>query len=135
MVAGGAGSHAGDQGNGQPDAEGSGESGDCGLRGGRFPRRRSTMKVLWCWRCKANVPMLDDDEWKIVWDAYSSVKNRDGRPSALAEYERLTGYKETNFNALFDHRISRDGLPCSNCGKVLRTRIAYKCFECGFQIH
>jgi hypothetical protein len=93
------------------------------------------MKLLWCWRCKANVPMLDDDEWKIVWDAYSSVKNGDGRPVALAEYERLTGYQETNFNALFDHRISRLGPPCSNCGKVLRTPIAYKCFECGCQIH
>ena len=29
------------------------------------------MKMLWCWRCKAEVPMLDDDEFKRV----SSLRN------------------------------------------------------------
>jgi hypothetical protein len=24
------------------------------------------MKMLWCSRCKAEVPMLDDDEWRRV---------------------------------------------------------------------
>jgi hypothetical protein len=24
------------------------------------------MKLLWCWRCKSEVPMLDDDEFKRV---------------------------------------------------------------------
>jgi len=80
--------------------------------------------------------MLDDNEWEIVWSKYqaASEDHRDGRAAALAEYERLTGFKETNFNALFDHRISDHGPPCPRCGKVLRTPLAFKCFECGMQI-
>jgi hypothetical protein len=53
----------------------------------------------------------------------------------LAHYERITGFKETNFNALFDHVISRHGPPCPKCGKLLRTAIAFKCFECGCVLH
>jgi hypothetical protein len=29
------------------------------------------VKMLWCWRCKAEVPMLDDEEFKRV----SSLRN------------------------------------------------------------
>lgn len=95
------------------------------------------MRILWCWRCKTEVPMLDDKEWQSVWDAHETAtsQHHDGRPAALAAYERLTGYKEANFNALFHHRISDQGPPCPGCGKVLRTPVAYKCFECGLKIH
>ena len=24
------------------------------------------MRVVWCWRCKVEIPMLDDDEWAVV---------------------------------------------------------------------
>lgn len=24
------------------------------------------MKVLWCWRCKMEIPMLDEDEWDLL---------------------------------------------------------------------
>ena len=95
------------------------------------------MKVFWCWRCKMDIPMLDDVEWERVWHAHRVAMDhhRDGRPVALAEYERLTGFKETNINALFHHRISCHGTPCPRCGKVLRTPVAFKCFECGLQLH
>lgn len=81
--------------------------------------------------------MLDEREWMIVSRPYqAAVDNRqDGRPAALAEYERLTGFKETICNALFHHRISLFGPPCPRCGKVLRTPVAFKCFECGLQVH
>jgi hypothetical protein len=84
-----------------------------------------------------DVPMLTDEEWACVWVAYEAgcKAHLDGRPAALAEYARITGYKETTFNALFDHIISRHGEPCPRCGKVLRTPIAYKCFECGLVVH
>lgn len=94
------------------------------------------MKILWCWRCKKDVPMLEDDEW-ILLDKILHDKKRhsDPRPLMLAEFERLTGYTETCFNALFHHVISGHGPPCPQCGKVLRTQVAYKCFECGLKIH
>lgn len=91
------------------------------------------MKILWCWRCKVDIPMLNEAEWERVWAAHEDAAHDhgDGRPAALAEYERLTGFKETNFNAIFHHRVSRHGPPCARCGKVLRTKLASKCFECG----
>ena len=91
------------------------------------------MKVLWCGRCKMDVPMLDEDEFALVWAKFESSSW--SREAALEEYERLTGYKETIFNAMFDHRICKYGPPCPKCGKVLRTPIAYKCFECGRIVH
>jgi uncharacterized glyoxalase superfamily protein PhnB len=95
------------------------------------------MKILWCWRCKTDIPMLDNKEWESVWGVFEAAegKHQDRRPAALAEYERLTGFKETNFNAIFHHRVSCHGPPCPRCGKVLRTPVAYKCFECGLHIH
>ncbi len=92
------------------------------------------MKLQWCWRCKMDIPMVDDAEWSQVWAAYQSVQP-DGRQAALNEYERLTGFRETNVNALFHHRISAHGPPCPRCGKVLRTTVAYKCFECGHIVY
>jgi len=50
---------------------------------------------------------------------------------ALDEYERLAGFRETNPLALYHHRISIYGSACERCGKVLRTPVASKCFECG----
>lgn len=107
------------------------------------------MEVLWCWRCKMHLPMLDEAEFEQVerllhngieaTKAYRECqgvsldqvpKERLFQP-ALDEYERLTGFRETNVNALFHHRISIYGPPCERCGKVLRTPVASKCFECG----
>ncbi|WP_395806408.1 hypothetical protein [Archangium minus] len=37
------------------------------------------MKVLWYWRCKMEVPMLDEDEFTSVWQLSSkgpSLKKR-----------------------------------------------------------
>jgi len=82
------------------------------------------------------IPMLEDDEWESVSAARKSHGNtwREGHRAALVEYERITGFRETNFNALFHHRVSQHGPPCPRCGKALRTPVAYKCFECGLQV-
>jgi hypothetical protein len=53
-----------------------------------------------------------------------------GHP-ALEAYEKLTGFKETNANALYHHRLSLYGPPCDECGKPLRTPIARYCAACG----
>lgn len=50
---------------------------------------------------------------------------------ALARYATLTGYQETNVQALWHHRRSDHGPPCQACGKPLRTTRAKHCAACG----
>jgi len=107
------------------------------------------MKVLWCWRCKMDLPMLDEDEYEEVRELYSQCmkatkefREKHGLPLSKIDmkerfkpvcdaYERLTGRKETVANAVMHHRIALYGPPCTKCGRVLRTSKSNKCFECG----
>jgi hypothetical protein len=96
-----------------------------------------------------DLPMLTDQEWEEevgphLVNVVSQIKRyRDEHGCSLAEahqkgfgqqalanYERLTGFKETNPNALFHHRISVYGPPCTHCGKPLRTPDARVCAMC-----
>lgn len=92
------------------------------------------MQMLWCWRCQTEVPMLDEEEFALL-QAKMCRFSRANLQAALAEYQRLTGVSESNVNVIWHHRIAQYGPPCPGCGKVLRTPVAYKCFECGRQIH
>jgi len=91
------------------------------------------MKLLWCWRCKTEVPMLDDEEIRqataLQGTGTSDRQDREFGP-VLREYERITGFHETNINAVFHHVISQYGPPCQNCGKPLRTPKAKVCGAC-----
>ena len=107
------------------------------------------MKVLWCWRCRMELPMLDEEEFAIVAKLYLRVMHgakkfrmRNDAPLSdvpLAElfrplreaYFELTGMNETNANAIMHHRISLYGPTCENCGKPLRTPRASFCAACG----
>jgi hypothetical protein len=94
------------------------------------------------------IPMLDDREWESVGaaltnsvQAIKTYRETHNVPlsqaktetfwEALALYREITGFAETNPNALWHHRIALYGPPCRSCGKPLRTPVAKRCFECG----
>ena len=110
------------------------------------------MKEMFCWRCKRNVPMLDEQEFAAVdqvnRNCIEAVKQyrREHRMS-LAEtptdelyrpvheiYERLTGATGFSIGEILTHRIALYGRPCPNCDKPLRTPKARKCYECGTNV-
>jgi len=78
--------------------------------------------------------MLDDDEFKLVSSFFNKGTQGDARERmfdlALREYERITGFHETNPNVLYHHVLSKYGPPCVNCGKPLRTPRAKMCGSC-----
>jgi DNA-directed RNA polymerase subunit RPC12/RpoP len=96
------------------------------------------MKILWCWRCKAEVPMLDEAEYEKAHLLYGKAfryrerKTYEERFKELLDYYReVTGVSETNPNAIMHHRIAQYGEPCEKCGKPYRTPRASFCAACG----
>jgi hypothetical protein len=106
------------------------------------------MKIMWCWRCKTDVPMLDEDEFAEIAILYgestAAVKEyRQRRGTSLADtplqelfapvctgYERMTGAKEPDYGEILKHRISLYGPPCKRCHRPLRTPKAKLCGAC-----
>jgi hypothetical protein len=92
--------------------------------------------------------MLDESEWELVGPLLSNtIQNikeyrrqtgaslaearKHHNTAALDKYFELTGYREASFDAIWHHRLSAFGPPCSHCGKLLRTPKAKFCAECG----
>ncbi|SFL11789.1 hypothetical protein [Lysobacter sp. cf310] len=103
---------------------------------------------LYCWRCDKVMPMLTEEEWAAMEPVLSQAiervqRHRAATGSDLVEalqacrnealdfYERLTGFHESNANALWHHRLSLYGPACTGCGKPLRTPQASFCPACG----
>jgi len=97
------------------------------------------MKKLWCWRCKAEVPMLNEEEFAIADQLYRSgfatgtcTMTREERFKDLLDYyNQLTGIHTTECNTIMHHRIKLYGPSCENCSKPYRTPKASFCAACG----
>ncbi|WP_210265495.1 zinc-ribbon domain-containing protein [Bradyrhizobium aeschynomenes] len=106
--------------------------------------------TAYCWRCGIEVPMLDEQEWAeiepLLRKRIDDIKDYrrsnectlgqaaaavDGKAGALQRYRELTGFEETNALAIWHHRRSDFGPPCTSCGKPLRTPRAKLCAACG----
>lgn len=95
------------------------------------------MQRLWCWRCKMEVAMLDEEEYRQAYKLYGNgIKalngTREERFKPLLDYYfQVTGERATEPNAVMHHRVAQYGPPCENCGKPYRTRKASFCAACG----
>lgn len=102
----------------------------------------------YCWRCKMIVPMLTDDEWEEIRPLLLSdmthimAEHREpgvGLKEAIAKrengacqrYFEITGFPESNANAIWHHTLSTYGPECGRCGHLLRTPHASFCANCG----
>jgi hypothetical protein len=105
---------------------------------------------LYCWR-GMEIPMLEESEWEAVAPllanpiqqikeyrlvhgvSLAEASEKGFGQKALAVYEQLTGFRETNPKALWHHRVSLYGPKCSACGVPLRTPQATYCINCGWR--
>jgi hypothetical protein len=83
------------------------------------------------------LPMLNELEFEkaglIYKQAITNISTtREERFKPLLDYyQSVTGFSETEPNAIMHHRISIYGPPCENCGKPYRTPLASFCASCG----
>lgn len=81
--------------------------------------------------------MLDNKEFAIASELYANgfkiaKTNRQERFKELLEYyNNLTGFGETEPNAIMHHSLRQIGTDCENCGKPYRTPKAKLCVACG----
>ena len=60
------------------------------------------------------------------------VRDRQLRFKDLLDYyKRITGFEDTEPNAIMHHQIEQYGPPCKKCGKPYRTPQASFCAACG----
>ena len=63
------------------------------------PVERPMSKMQYCWRCRMEIPMLDEHEWERVSRSIA-YQTRDRGKAALTGYNGITGFEETNPNAI-----------------------------------
>lgn len=88
-------------------------------------------------QAQTEIPMLDKEEFAIASKLYSEgfsiakVNLQDRFKELLDYYNGLTGFGETEPNAIMHHAIELIGPDCENCGKPYRTPEAKICVLCG----
>ena len=51
------------------------------------------MTILYCWRCKTEVPMLNEEEYAKACELYSeAIRNTNGEEDRLIRYKALIDY-------------------------------------------
>ena len=83
--------------------------------------------------------MLDEQEfaaaerlYRQMFELLKSGHTRDVSAASLLDwYKELTGFDESEPNAIMHHRSSLYGPPCGYCGKPYRTPSAMLCAACG----
>lgn len=106
------------------------------------------MKIMWCWRCKCEMPMLDDEEYAVIYKLYGDcmkatkvfrqehglslegMSMEERFSPVVKEYEKITGISGIHHNVIMHHKLSSFGDPCKYCGKPLRTPRAKLCASC-----
>jgi predicted Zn-ribbon and HTH transcriptional regulator len=98
-----------------------------------------------------DIPMLTESEWDEVHplliarikaiQTYRSEHNaslkeaiKNIKDEACKKYEEITGFHETNAEAIWHHRLSEHGPECTNCGFLLRSKNASYCANCGTSV-
>lgn len=70
--------------------------------------------------------MLDNEEFKRVASFYAKGPEGDIQTrlfgAVVQGYERITGFRESNPNAIYHHCIALYGPACRYCGRPLRAR-------------
>lgn len=97
------------------------------------------MQMLWCWRCKMEVPMLEGKEARQAEALYQAgFHNKEGDATLQARfnelvqyYESVTGWANEHPNVIIHHLVDLYGPPCEQCGKPYRTAQAAFCAACG----
>ena len=85
------------------------------------------------------IEMLNEEEYAIAYKLYGEcIRNihfegdRKARFKPLLDYyKQVTGFEETEPNAIMHHRITQYGPPCEKCKKPYRTPQASFCAACG----
>ena len=58
-------------------------------------------KLLYCWRCKVDIPMLDESEWEYVRPREWAEDQEAFRRAALDRYFELTGFRANEYRCAF----------------------------------
>ncbi len=77
--------------------------------------------------------MLDETEYTIAQQLYKKAFRELDREfkELLDYYNNVTGFNETEPNAIMHHRIAQYGPDCEQCKKPYRTPKASFCAACG----
>ena len=106
------------------------------------------MKEYFCFRCKKDMPFLDEVEWETIsplirgsmldvkkyreehqCDLATAKKNF--RSEATVQFEKLTDYPDVYVSTITHHRLKDMGPECVACGHLFRINKAKFCANCG----